>query len=68
MYKGDLKKMISLEQKVKFNGGGHYNHEFFWDSLCAPKDSHLPEKDSILHQQLVKEFGSMEAFIQTFSA
>ena len=43
MYKGDLKTMIGLEKKVHFNGGGHYNHEFYWESLCAPKDSHLPE-------------------------
>ena len=60
--------MIALEAKVKFNGGGHFNHEFYWDSLCPAKDSHLPEKDSILHQRIVQEFGSMEKFITIFSA
>ena len=43
LYKGDLKASIALEKEVRFNGGGHINHEFFWDSLCPMKDSSLPE-------------------------
>ena len=68
MYRGDLKLQISLEKKLQFNGGGHFNHEFFWDSLCAQKDSHLPEAGSALHTGLTDEFGSMENFIKLFSA
>ena len=26
-------KFVDLAQVIKFNGGGHLNHEFFWDSL-----------------------------------
>ena len=41
--RNDLHTVIDLSKNLKFNGGGHYNHEFFWDSLCAPADSHRPE-------------------------
>lgn len=41
--KNDVAKIIQIQKGIKFNGGGHFNHEFFWDSLCAPKDSHRPE-------------------------
>ena len=43
---GQVSKMIELQKNIKFNGGGHLNHEFFWDSLCAPKDSARSGKDS----------------------
>ena len=43
--KGDMDSVIEISKAIKFNGGGHFNHEFFWDSLCAPKDSHRPEVD-----------------------
>lgn len=42
---GNIQRSIELSKAVKFNGGGHFNHEFFWDSLCAPGDSHRPDLD-----------------------
>jgi len=27
-----------LSQGIKFNGGGHLNHEFFWESLSPVKE------------------------------
>lgn len=44
--KKDINKIIQLQKNIKFNGGGHLNHEFFWDSLCPTNDSQRPEKDS----------------------
>ena len=41
--RNDINTQIDLSKAIKFNGGGHFNHEFFWDSLCTPKDSHRPE-------------------------
>ena len=35
---GDHLKFTELTQAIKFNGGGHLNHEFFWESLCPPGD------------------------------
>ena len=67
VFKGDLKTSIALESKVRFNGGGHYNHEFFWDSLCPMKDSALPEQDTVLFKRLTQSFGSIEKFISIFS-
>jgi len=34
--KGQLDVMISLQQAIKFNGGGHVNHSILWQNL-APK-------------------------------
>jgi len=41
---GNLGKAIGLAQNIRFNGGGHMNHEFFWESLCPQAESHLPDK------------------------
>lgn len=46
--KKDVKTSIKIQQALKFNGGGHLNHELFWETLCAPVDSERPEPDSRL--------------------
>lgn len=64
---GDAQKFTELTQAIKFNGGGHLNHEFFWDNLCSPGDfKDLGKGD--LHTKITESFGSMEKFIETFSA
>jgi Fe-Mn family superoxide dismutase len=67
---GDAHTHVDLSQGIKFNGGGHLNHEFFWDSL-APIGSGggvIPAEGSDLHNGLVHGFGSVENFIKVFSA
>ncbi|MBK6936776.1 MAG: superoxide dismutase [Chitinophagaceae bacterium] len=51
--------------KMRNNGGGHYNHEFFWKSMKAPSDSNT-HGDKLL-QLLVKDFGSVDAFKNQFA-
>ena len=63
----DMKKSIQLAKAIKFNGGGHYNHEFFWDSLCAPADSHRPEICDQLHRYILKTWDSWEQFEERFA-
>ena len=48
---------------VRNNGGGFYNHVFFWNSL-APKSA---GPSSELSDALSKSFGSFEKFKETFS-
>ncbi|KAF1808683.1 hypothetical protein P152DRAFT_462247 [Eremomyces bilateralis CBS 781.70] len=31
---GNVPAQISLQQAIKFNGGGHINHSLFWANLC----------------------------------
>jgi Fe-Mn family superoxide dismutase len=67
--KGDTQKYVNLSQGIKFNGGGHLNHEFFWDNL-APIGSgggELPAEDSDLSMMICHQWGSMDDFITHFS-
>ena len=67
---GDTQKYVDLSQGIKFNGGGHLNHEFFWDSLAPVSNGGgvLPAAGSDLHKMLTHSFGSVENFITFFSA
>ena len=66
---GDHAAYVDLSQAIKFNGGGHVNHEFFWDNLAptAAGGGQLPSEDSELHQLLVRDFGSVDNFITHFN-
>lgn len=35
--KKDVSSIISLQQAIKFNGGGHLNHSIFWQNLLPQK-------------------------------
>ena len=48
--RNDVKKVVELALKIKFNGGGNYNHTFFWETLAPIKNGggEIPNKDSEL--------------------
>lgn len=54
----------AIRTKVRNNGGGHYNHSFFWQVMAAPSGQ-LPEGK--LKDALVSTFGSFEQFLEKFS-
>jgi Fe-Mn family superoxide dismutase len=54
-----LSKTSTFSTKFRNNGGGHYNHEFFWQSMQAPG---IALHEGSLKQVLISTFGSFENF------
>ena len=67
--KNDLKKMSTLLHGIKFNAGGHYNHEFFWESLAPPKEGGgaRPDQSSELNKLISQEWGSIDNMINNIN-
>ena len=49
---------------IRNNGGGYYNHLLFWENM-SPNGG---EPSAELQKDLIKRFGSMEAFQKEFAA
>jgi superoxide dismutase, Fe-Mn family len=60
-----VQKAGSISPAVRNNGGGHWNHSFFWESL-APKAGGTPSGK--LADELNTSFGSFAAFTEKFNA
>jgi Fe-Mn family superoxide dismutase len=54
-----------IQNAVRNNGGGHFNHTLFWNVLISEKD-YLPPSESMM-KLLVRDFGSFETFKELFS-
>lgn len=54
----------ALRMTLRNNGGGHWNHDFFWKTLAPAKSSGKPS--AALATALETAFGSMEAFKKAF--
>lgn len=50
---------------VRNNGGGHYNHTFFWESMASSGKGGEPSK--ALLDKINKDFGSLAAFESKFN-
>lgn len=59
-----VKKAGSISPAVRNNGGGHWNHGFFWDSLAANAGGKPSGK---LAEAIDAAFGSLDAFKEKFS-
>jgi Fe-Mn family superoxide dismutase len=66
--KGDLAAVAAGLQAIKFNGGGHINHSIFWTNLAPPHAGGGGSAQGALAQEIQKEFGSLEKFIEKMSA
>lgn len=53
-----------IQNAVRNNGGGHYNHTLFWEQLKATGEEVIPAD---LEAKLVEAFGSVEAFKEKFA-
>jgi Fe-Mn family superoxide dismutase len=65
----NIPELIGLQQKIKFNGGGHINHSLFWKNL-APYESAATKIESAaptLNAAIEAQFGSVGDFIKTFN-
>lgn len=66
----NIAAQIGLQQKIKFNGGGHINHSLFWENL-APYNSaetDIGKNAPVLKGALEAQFGSVEGFVKVFNA
>jgi superoxide dismutase, Fe-Mn family len=59
-----LMNISKYTPKMRNNGGGHYNHELFWQSMAAPNSTSLQGK---LKDTIEKSFNSIEAFKTQFT-
>lgn len=57
----------SISPAVRNNGGGHWNHTFFWESL-APNAGGTPPVGGKLATAINEAFGSFDAFKEKFAA
>ena len=59
-----LGRVTKFSPAVRNNGGGHWNHTFFWECMKPGGTAQVPEN---VLGPIVKTFGDLEAFKQKFS-
>ena len=62
-----VKNAGSISPAVRNNGGGHWNHSFFWESL-APNAGGAPPAGGKLADAITAAFGSFDVFKEKFAA
>jgi superoxide dismutase, Fe-Mn family len=66
--KKDVSQIVSLQQAIKFNGGGHLNHSIFWNNLASPKKGGGEIEKGDLLTMIEAQYGSLESLQTTMSA
>jgi superoxide dismutase, Fe-Mn family len=65
--KNDVTGIISAQQAIKFNGGGHINHTIFWQNLAPPKKGGGEPPSGELKTLIDSQYGSLDKLIATMS-
>lgn len=60
-----LANISKYSAKMRNNGGGHYNHEMFWQCMRPKQDKNAPA--SSLLMAIVKAFGTVDDFKKQFA-
>ncbi len=65
----DLENLLRItdNQKIKNNGGGHYNHSLFWQML-APHSASSGQAEGKLLEMINSTFGNLDGFKEKFTA
>lgn len=66
--KGDVKKAISLQRGLNFNGGGHINHSLFWKNLASTSQGGGQLDSGELRTAIDRDFGGLEEMKSKFNA
>jgi Fe-Mn family superoxide dismutase len=65
---GDLARVPDdIRTAVKNNGGGHLNHDVFWNSMAPAAASPVGRPQGPLAEAIDRDFGSFDAFRKKFS-
>lgn len=67
---GDLKKVVELQNAIKFFAGGHINHVLFWKSLSpvSQEGGKHPSDNSALGKQIKSQFGTIDNLISIMNS
>jgi Fe-Mn family superoxide dismutase len=60
-----LFNISNYSAKLRNNGGGHYNHEMFWQCMRPKTNNNMPSGK--LAEAIIKQFGDFAAFKTKFS-
>lgn len=68
VHKKDVSSIVTLQQAIKFNGGGHINHTMFWKNLIPASKGGGDLPSGELRTMIETQYGSLEAFQTTMAA
>ena len=62
-----LSQLSGYSEKMRNNAGGHYNHEFFWQSLHSPQSAIAHQPTGPLADAIERKFSSFDQFKLQFT-
>jgi len=64
----DIKKAITIQNNLRFNGGGHINHTLFWEGLAPEKSGGNQLPDGALADAIKRDFGGLDSLKEKMNA